>query len=432
MQTAAQLRSALSERVLVADGAMGTMLQAADLTLDDFQGHEGCNEVLNATRPDVVAAVHDAYFAVGVDAVETNTFGANLANLAEYGISDRIEELAGRGSPDRPRGRRRLVHRGPSALGDRIGRAGHQAADAGPRALRRAAGRLPGAGRRPGGRRGRRRARRDRAGPPAGQVGGRGGPSRGRRVRPRRPRLGAGDRRDDRDDAAGQRDRRRARRARAARRRDDRAELRHRPGGDERAPPPPRTARADLPVLHAQRGPAGADLRRRPLPADAGGARRRARRVHPRLRPLARRRLLRDHPGAPAPGGRARRRSRRTVPPAASRTRRGEPLPGGPVPAGHRVPLDRRADERQRLQGLPRGDGRGAVGGVRARSRGPRSATARTCSTCASTTSAATASPTWRRWPRAWPPPRPCRSSSTRPSPRCWRRAWRCSAADLS
>src|SRR6476661_9747373 len=76
----------LSERVVVADGAMGTMLQAAGLTLDDFEGHEGCNEILNVTRPDVVRDVHDAYFQVGADAVETNTFGANLANLAEYGI----------------------------------------------------------------------------------------------------------------------------------------------------------------------------------------------------------------------------------------------------------------------------------------------------------------------------------------------------------
>jgi len=87
-------RTALAERVLVADGAMGTMLQAADPSMADFQGYEGCNEILNVTRPDVVQSVHDAYFAVGVDAVETNTFGANLANLGEYGISDRIYELA--------------------------------------------------------------------------------------------------------------------------------------------------------------------------------------------------------------------------------------------------------------------------------------------------------------------------------------------------
>jgi 5-methyltetrahydrofolate--homocysteine methyltransferase len=80
--------------VLVGDGAMGTMLQAADLSLEDFEGLEGCNEILNVTRPDVVAGVHDEYFAAGADAVETNTFGANWANLAEYDIEHRIRELA--------------------------------------------------------------------------------------------------------------------------------------------------------------------------------------------------------------------------------------------------------------------------------------------------------------------------------------------------
>ena len=92
------LLAALHERVVVADGAMGTMLQAAGLTLDDFEGHEGCNEILNVTRPDVVRSVHDAYFAVGCDAVETNTFGANLANLGEYGIAGRIFELSEAGA----------------------------------------------------------------------------------------------------------------------------------------------------------------------------------------------------------------------------------------------------------------------------------------------------------------------------------------------
>jgi 5-methyltetrahydrofolate--homocysteine methyltransferase len=94
----AALRRALSERVVVADGAMGTMLQAHDLSLNDFNDLEGCNEILNVTRPDVVRAIHDAYFQVGADAVETNTFGANLANLAEYDISDRIYELAHAGA----------------------------------------------------------------------------------------------------------------------------------------------------------------------------------------------------------------------------------------------------------------------------------------------------------------------------------------------
>ncbi|MQA78924.1 MAG: methionine synthase [Streptosporangiales bacterium] len=77
---------------------MGTMLQAADPSLDDFEGHEGCNEILNVTRPDVVRSVHDEYLAVGVDAIETNTFGANLGNLGEYDIPERIEELAEAGA----------------------------------------------------------------------------------------------------------------------------------------------------------------------------------------------------------------------------------------------------------------------------------------------------------------------------------------------
>ncbi len=88
------LLQAMSQRVVVADGAMGTMLQASDVTLEDFRGHEGCNELLNETRPDVVRAVHDGYLAAGVDAITTNSFGANLANLAEYGLTSKIGELS--------------------------------------------------------------------------------------------------------------------------------------------------------------------------------------------------------------------------------------------------------------------------------------------------------------------------------------------------
>ncbi len=91
---AQSLKDALSERVVVCDGAMGTMLQAQDPTLEDFNGLEGCNEILNVTRPDIVRAVHDAYLDVGVDCIETNTFGANWANLGEYDASERIAEVA--------------------------------------------------------------------------------------------------------------------------------------------------------------------------------------------------------------------------------------------------------------------------------------------------------------------------------------------------
>ncbi|MGE2769458.1 methionine synthase [Rhodococcus sp. 1.20] len=92
------LLDALKQRVVIGDGAMGTMLQAADLTLDDFLGLEGCNEILNDTRPDVLKDIHRAYFAAGADAVETNTFGCNLPNLADYDISHRIRELAEKGT----------------------------------------------------------------------------------------------------------------------------------------------------------------------------------------------------------------------------------------------------------------------------------------------------------------------------------------------
>jgi 5-methyltetrahydrofolate--homocysteine methyltransferase len=94
MMMPADLRTTLSERVVIADGAMGTMLQRYDLTLQDFEQLEGCNEILNVTRPDIVRAIHDAYFDAGVDAVETNSFGANLSALGEYGIAHRIGELA--------------------------------------------------------------------------------------------------------------------------------------------------------------------------------------------------------------------------------------------------------------------------------------------------------------------------------------------------
>ncbi|WP_405802936.1 methionine synthase [Streptomyces sp. NBC_01187] len=88
------LREAFASRVVVADGAMGTMIQAQDPSLDDFQQLEGCNEILNVTRPDIIRAVHREYFAAGVDCVETNTFGANHAALGEYDIAGRIFELS--------------------------------------------------------------------------------------------------------------------------------------------------------------------------------------------------------------------------------------------------------------------------------------------------------------------------------------------------
>ncbi|WP_233193487.1 methionine synthase [Cryobacterium sp. Y29] len=88
------LLDAVTNSVVIADGAMGTMLQDHNPTLDDYQQLEGCNEILNVSRPDIIAAIHDVYLETGIDAIETNTFGANWSNLSDYGIEDRIEELA--------------------------------------------------------------------------------------------------------------------------------------------------------------------------------------------------------------------------------------------------------------------------------------------------------------------------------------------------
>ena len=83
----------LRERVLVFDGAMGTQIQSANLTLDDFAGQEGCNEILVETRPEVIAAIHERYFAAGADVVETNSFGGQPYVLGEYDMAHRSFEL---------------------------------------------------------------------------------------------------------------------------------------------------------------------------------------------------------------------------------------------------------------------------------------------------------------------------------------------------
>jgi len=97
-ERAQALLDALAERVVIADGAMGTMLQRYEPTLEDYLQLEGCNEILNVSRPDLIARIHDDYLAVGIDAVETNTFGANWSNLSDYAIDDRIHELAEAGA----------------------------------------------------------------------------------------------------------------------------------------------------------------------------------------------------------------------------------------------------------------------------------------------------------------------------------------------
>lgn len=89
------IQERLKEKILILDGAMGTMLQDAKLTVEDFGGEslDGCNEILNITRPDVIRHIHDAYYAAGADLVETNTFGATPIVLSEYGLQDKTEEI---------------------------------------------------------------------------------------------------------------------------------------------------------------------------------------------------------------------------------------------------------------------------------------------------------------------------------------------------
>src|SRR3954462_8185254 len=91
------LLDAIARGVVVFDGAMGTTLQrmqlANELTVRDFDGRQGCNEVLSLTRPDGVAGVHRGYREAGCDAVETNTFGASRPKLEEYELGTRTLEV---------------------------------------------------------------------------------------------------------------------------------------------------------------------------------------------------------------------------------------------------------------------------------------------------------------------------------------------------
>ncbi|WP_416827222.1 methionine synthase [Ectobacillus polymachus] len=93
------IEQALEERILLLDGAMGTMIQQANLTAVDFGGEEfeGCNEYLIKTRPDLILAIHQAYIDAGADIIETNTFGATKIVLKDYNLEQydiEMNELA--------------------------------------------------------------------------------------------------------------------------------------------------------------------------------------------------------------------------------------------------------------------------------------------------------------------------------------------------
>lgn len=97
------IEAAIKNRVLVLDGAMGTMLQGYKLSEQDFRGEQfadwpslvqGNNDLLSLTKPDIVRAVHETFLSVGADLIETNTFNANRINQAEYGMQDHADEMS--------------------------------------------------------------------------------------------------------------------------------------------------------------------------------------------------------------------------------------------------------------------------------------------------------------------------------------------------
>ncbi len=96
------LMSALEERILLLDGAMGTMIQSFGLTEDDYRGErfanwkrdlKGNNDLLSITRPDVIRDIHNRFLGAGADIIETNTFNANAPSMADYGMEDLVAEL---------------------------------------------------------------------------------------------------------------------------------------------------------------------------------------------------------------------------------------------------------------------------------------------------------------------------------------------------
>src|SRR4028119_1223061 len=96
------LGKALARRILVLDGAMGTMIQRYKLTESDFRGErfkdhpreqKGNSDLLVITRPDVIGAIHREYLAAGADIIETNTFTSTAIAQADYGLESLVYEL---------------------------------------------------------------------------------------------------------------------------------------------------------------------------------------------------------------------------------------------------------------------------------------------------------------------------------------------------
>ncbi len=109
------IREVLRNRILVLDGAMGTMIQRHKLKEEDFRGErfkdypkdlQGNNDLLSLTRPDIIKEIHKAYFEAGADIAETNTFSGTSIAMADYGMEDLVYELNYRVGPPCPRSSR--------------------------------------------------------------------------------------------------------------------------------------------------------------------------------------------------------------------------------------------------------------------------------------------------------------------------------------
>src|SRR5690242_7880108 len=97
------LEQLLADRILVLDGAMGTMIQQLKLEEQDFRGEQfadhpfpalkGCNDLLSITRPDAIEHIHKLYLEAGADIIETNTFNANSISMEDYGLQQYVRDI---------------------------------------------------------------------------------------------------------------------------------------------------------------------------------------------------------------------------------------------------------------------------------------------------------------------------------------------------
>ena len=313
--------TAARERVVIYDGAIGTGIQAAGLTADDFGGPdlEGCNELLVVTRPDVIAGpARRLPRGRAATSSRPTRFGSLAAHRSPSTASPSGPTSSTWPPPASPRRwPSSLRHPRPPPLRRRLHRPGHQVPVARPDPLRRAARRVRGPGPRPA--RGRRRPahHRDPLRPALGEGRHERRPPGHALDRPRGPAPGAGHHGAHRAHAARHRDRRRARRHRPHEARRHRHQLRHRPGRDGRAPPPPRRPRPHADLVHPQRRAAERRRRQDALRPHARAARRAPGPLRQRARRQRHRRLLRHHPGPPGRGGRALPRPRGRPPPPA-------------------------------------------------------------------------------------------------------------------